>query len=242
MIGTYKKLSSSLREAAVGETMITQQDLTILGRKMFVQFSKQPHKVEKLPLIVHGKSLFQQLYLQYSQPAEGPATWNLYHLKRGRQRGRNALKILKKMGRIEEIAIWLVHNGLFLPTTSFELATNPTPISIQDILDLLRRLHEFFPSTEVEAIPPQALLKEPQVDKLLIAVNFNLSRKLPKIHEYTAFYMTSWGEFFCRVFSDKKGVGSVEGALHRAEEQLDLPISSGQVGFFIPRLARKYIR
>jgi adenylate cyclase class 1 len=242
MIGTYKKLSRSLRETAVGKTMITQQDLTILGRKMFVQFSKQPHKVEKLPLIVHGKSLFQQLYLQHSQPVEGPATWSLYHLKRGKQRGPNGTKILKKMGRIEEIAIWLVHNGLFLPTTSFELVPNPTPISIQDILDLLRRLYEFFPSKEVEAIPPRALLKKPQVDKLLIAVNFNLSRKLPRIHEYTAFYMTSWGEFFCRVFSDKEGVTTVEGALHRAEEQLDLPISSGQVGFFIPRLARKHIR
>ena len=242
MIGTYKKLSRSLRETAVGKTMITQQDLTILGRKMFVQFSKQPHKVEKLPLIVHGKSLFQQLYLQYSQPAAEQATWSLYHLKRGKQRGPNGTKILKKMGRIEEIAIWLVHNGLFLPTTSFELVPNPTPISIQDILDLLRRLYEFFPSKEVEAIPPRALLKKPQVDKLLIAVNFNLSRKLPRIHEYTAFYMTSWGEFFCRVFSDKKGVTTVEGALHRAEEQLDLPISSGQVGFFIPRLARKHIR
>ena len=71
---------------------------------------------------------------------------------------------------------------------------------------------------------------------------FERFAKLPKIYEYTAFYMTSWGELFCRVFSDKKGVTSVQGALHRAEEQLDLPISSGQVGFLIPRLARKHIR
>jgi adenylate cyclase class 1 len=242
MIETYKKLSRSLKETPVGETMITQQDLSILGRKMFVQFSKQPHKVEKLPLIVHGESLFQQLYLKYNRPMQGSATWGLYHLERGKHGARGQGKILKKMGRIEEIAIWLVHNGLYLPTTSIELVPNPTPISIQDILNLLRKLQEFFPTKEADTVSPQALLEKPRVHKLLVVVNFNLDRKLNKIHEYTAIYMTSWGEFFCRVFSDKSGVPSMKDALRRLGEQLGLPISSGRAGFHIPHSAGKRIR
>jgi len=103
-------------------------------------------------------------------------------------------------------------------------------------------LYEFFPLEEVEAIPPQTLLKKPQVLKLSMTVNFNLNRKLDKIYEYTAIYMTSYGEFFCRVFFDNKGISFVEGALHRLKEQLNLPIFPGQVGFYIPRLARRCIR
>lgn len=241
MIETYKKLSSSLQTKSAGGTMITPQDLTILGRKMFVQFSKQAHKVEKLPLVVHGKDLFQQLSFQYTETKKGQATWHLSHLKRAGQRARSGGELLKK-GRIEEISIWLVHNGLYLPSTSFQLMPNPTPIALQDILDLLRKLHEFFPLHEVEEIAPQAFLKDPYIQKLFITVNFNLNRKLDKIYEYTTIYMTSWGEFFCCFFYDRNGIDSVEDALNRAKEQFDLPVSSSRVGLYIPRLGRKHIR
>ncbi len=240
MIETYKKLSRTLQARAAQETTITPKDLTILGRKMFVQFSKKSHKVDKLPLIVHGKALFQQLYFQYNNPKDGPATWSLDHLQRDGQRGRKGGNLLKS-GRIEEICIWLVHNGLYLPTTSFQLMPNPTPISLQDILDLLRKLHEFYPVHEAEKIVPQALLKEPYIQKLFLTINFNLNRKLKKVHEYTTIYMTSWGEFFCRTFHDKNGLPSVKETLNRAKEQLDLPCPSGQVGLYIPQVARKYI-
>jgi adenylate cyclase class 1 len=241
MIETYKKLSRSLQETSSWETIITPQDLTILGRKMFVQFSKNPHKVEKLPLVVHGQALFQQLYFQYMKAAAGPPTWGLYHLKRAAQRERNRGDLLKK-GRIEEIAIWLVHNGLYLPTTSFQLMPNPTPISLQDILDLLRKLHGFFPLHEAEGTSPQALLKKAEIRKLFITVNFNLSRELDKIYEYATIYMTTWGEFFCRFFFDKEGLESVEDVLNRAKEQFDLPFSTGHVEFYMPRLATKHIK
>jgi adenylate cyclase class 1 len=241
MIETYKKLSRSLQETSSWETIITPQDLTILGRKMFVQFSKHPHKVDKLPLVVHGQTLFQQLYFQYMKPVHGSPTWGLYHLKRAGHREHNRGDLLKK-GRIEKIAIWLVHNGLYLSTTSFQIMPNPTPISLQDILDLLRKLYGFFPLHEAEKVSPQALLKKAHIRKLFITVNFDLSRELDKIYEYTTIYMTSWGEFFCRVFFDKKGIDSMEDVLNRAKEQCDLPFSSGDVEFYMPRLATKHIQ
>ncbi len=241
IIETYKKLGRSLQETTVEEAMITPEDLTILGRNMFVQFSKQPHRVEKLPLVFHGKSLFQQLHIKYRQPREGPALWSLHHLERDGQRDNSGDETLKTMERIEEIAIWLVHNGLYLPSTSFQLMPNSTPISLQDILDLLQKLNQFFSSKDTGTISPQALLKNSKVNKLLIAVNFGLSRQLKKINEYTVFYMTSWGELYCKVFSDKKGINSVGDALNKAKKQLGLPLLSCQMGVFIPRSARKRI-
>jgi adenylate cyclase class 1 len=243
MIERYKKLSRLLMErTTVDGTMLTPQDLTILGRRMFVQFSKQPHKVEKLPFVVQGKSFFQQLQFQYHQTREGKPNWHLFHSRKGASSGDKAGDVLTKKERLEEIAIWLVYNGLYIPGISFQLLPNPTPISIQDILDLLHQLKTFFGAADFEEIFPQELLKNPRVRRLFLIVNFNLSRRLSRIYEYTAIYVTSWGELFCRVFSDKKGFHSLDDVIKRVKSQLEIPLSSGQTGFFVAREALKHIQ
>jgi len=123
----------------------------------------------------------------------------------------------------------------------FKLMPNPTPISLQDTLNLLRELYEFFPSKEVEDVSPQTLLGKNQVNKLFVAMNFNLSRKLKIINEYTAIYTTSWGEYFCKVFVNKKGFLSVDDALSNVKKQLDFPFSTDQISVYIPHLAKKYL-
>ena len=242
MVGTYEKLSRLLQESINEKIMITPEDLTILGRKMFVQFSKQPYKVEKLPLIAHGKHLFKQLSLQYASNENGPAIWQLVHLKKNKQKKKTSDEILKGMERIEEIAIWFVRNDLFTSTASLQLMPNPTPISIQDLLDFIKGLHDFFPLNEIERLPPLALLKKPYVLKLFLAINFSLNRRLNKIHEYTAIYVTSWGEFYCRTFYNQKGLSFVEDMVATVKEQLNLPFSGDNMGYFIPQSSRKRIR
>ena len=151
-------------------------------------------------------------------------------------------EILKELGRIEEIAVWLVCNDLFTATASLKLMPNSTPISIQDILDFVKVLHGFFPLKEIENLPPTALLKKPYVHKLFLVINFNLNRNLNKFHEYTAIYATSWGEFYCRTFSDEKGLFFVEDVVTAVKEQLELPFFGGEVGYFIPQSLRKRVR
>ena len=242
MVGTYEKLSRSLHKSTDGKILIMPEDLTILGRKMFVQFSKQPHKVEKLPLIAHGKHLFKQLYVQYARNGNQSGTWQLVHLKKDKQKMQTFDEVLKELDRIEEIIAWLVRNDLFTSTASLQLMPNPSPISIQDLLDFVNDLHGFFPLKEIEALPPSALLKKPYVHKLFLAINFCQNRRLNKIHEYTAIYMTSWGEFFCRTFNDEKGIPLVEDAVNRVKEQIGLPFSGEKMGYFIPVSSRKRIK
>jgi len=242
MVETYEKLGKSLQNSTDEKVTITSEDLTILGRKMFAQFSKQPYKVEKLPLITHGKHLFKQLYVQYKRNGNGPAVWQLYHMKKNKQKTQSTTEILKELGRIEEIAIWLVRNNLFTSTASLQLMPNPTPISMQDILDFVKILHEYFPLKDIERLPTMGLLRKPYAVKLFLAVNLSLDRKLHKIHEYTGIYMTSWGEFFCRTFYDKKGITSIEDATAAVKKQLDIPFAGDDVGYFIPRGYRNRIR
>jgi adenylate cyclase class 1 len=242
MVGTYEKLSRSLQKSTDDKILIMPEDLTILGRKMFVQFSKQPHKVEKLPLIGHGRHLFKQLYVQYARNGNQAGTWQLVHQKKDAQTMQTHDEVLKELDRIEDIVAWLVRNDLFTSTASLQLMPNPSPVTIQDLLDFVTELHRFFPLEEIETLPASALLTKPSVHKLFLTINFCQSRRLNKIHEYTAIYMTSWGEFYCRTFSDEKGIPFLEDVVTRVKDQLGMPFSDEKMGYFIPISSRKRIK
>ncbi|MFH1075477.1 MAG: class I adenylate cyclase [Pseudomonadota bacterium] len=235
MIETYKRLSRVLQETTAGETIITPEDLTILGRKMFVHFGKQPYKVEKLPLVTHGKALFQQLVFRYTEPKPPCfSPWSLHHVIKQRDKERGTGDLLKK-GSIEEIIIWLVYNRLYNPKVAFQLMPNPTHVSLQDIVNLLKALSVFFTLDEFPEAHPQALLKQADVDRLFITANFNLDKSLPDFYEYTAFYSTSWGEIFSRSFSSTSGIPSIEKVISMAESQIDIPMSiDKKVGYYVP--------
>jgi len=242
MVGTYEKLSRSMRTAKDSKIAITPEDLTILGRKMFVQFSKQASKVEKLPLISHGKCLFDQLNLQYVENGNGSPLWQLVHQKKGKEKTENSNELLKQMGRIEDLIIWLVRNDLVESAASFQLMPNPTPISIQDLTDFVKAINGFFSLEEIDNLPAAGLLNKAHVFKLFLIINFCLSRRLNRIHEYTVVYVTTWGEFYCQVFTDEKGLIFVEDAIKKVKTQLDHPFPGDSTGYFIPRSSRKRIK
>jgi adenylate cyclase class 1 len=241
MVGTYEKLSRSLQKSTGDKILINPEDLTILGRKMFVQFSKQSHKVEKLPLIGHGRHLFKQLYVQYARNGNQAGKWQLVHQKKDKQTMKTQDEILKELDRIEEIVVWLVRNDLFTSTESLQLMPNPSPVTIKDLMDFVTKLHSFFPLEEIETLPPSALLTKPNIQKLFLVMNFCQSRRLSKIHEYSAIFMTSWGEFFCRTFYDKDGIPFVEDLIQKVKGQLGLPFSGRETGYFIPASSKKRI-
>ncbi len=242
MVGTYEKLSRSIRASKDSKIIITPEDLTILGRKMFVQFSKQATKVEKLPLIAHGNRLFEQLNLHYVENGNRSPVWQLVHQKKDKQKSENANELIKQMGRIEALIIWLVRNGLVESAASLRLMPNPTPISLQDLTDFVKAISGFFSLEEIDKLPPTDLLTKARVLKLFLVINFGLSRRLNRIHEYTAIYVTSWGEFFCRVFIDKEGLVFAEDAIESVRTRLDHPFPGDNIGYFIPRSSRKRIR
>ncbi len=242
MVGTYEKLSQPMRTSKDDQIAITPEDLTILGRKMFVQFSKQAFKVEKLPLITHGKHLFDQLNLQYVENGNGPPQWQLMHQKKGKQKSENSNELLKQTERVEELIIWLVRNDLVESAASLRLMPNPTPISIQDLTDFVKAVNGFFSLKEIDKLPATGLLQKPGVFKLFLVINFGLSRRLNRIHEYAALYATTWGEFYCRMFSDKEGFNFVEDVIKKVRTQLDYPVSCDPIEYFIPASSRKRIR
>ena len=241
MLDTYNRLSLNLKTEDVGETLITTQDLTILGRKMFVHFARHENKVESLPLILHGGVLFQQVRLRYVQAGQKKA-WELSHAQTNSWEKNVQVELIKRMDRIEEIAIWMVHNRLYQSTKSIQLMPNPTPVSPQDFLDLLSKLHRFFIVDSRHDDSHARLSKKPVVQKLFIVVNYCLDRKYEKIHEYAAIYQTTWGEIYCRMFTSKKGLNSVRQAVEDLAGHIGLSMASADIGAFVSSQVKNRLR
>ena len=109
-------------------------------------------------------------------------------------------------------------------------------------MDFVKAVNGFFSLEEIDKLPPGALLKKARVFKLFVAVNFGLSRRLNRIHECTAIYVTTWGEFYCRLFTDEEGFIFVDDAVEKIKTRLDHPFAGGSFGYFIPQSAGKRIK
>ncbi len=242
MIESYRKLSGHLNKSKDSEAVITDQDLTILGRKMFVQFVPQPHKVKKLPHVAKGRKLFKQLYIYYRKDNKKPS-WEVYsEYNKNEILNGNSKAILKDVEHIEEIAAWSIQNSLLSYGTDFNILPNPTFVSAQDFNELLDEMADFFTVDEDDSVPSTAFLEHYKPLKLYTIVNFSNNRKANKVFEYVAVYRTTWGELYCRAYKSKNGLDSMSEATEKIRQNLELSFDNTQLGYHIPRMSRKRIK
>lgn len=243
MIETYHRLSGSLNHAPEMETMITSQDLTILGRKMFVQFSSHPTKVKTLPHVARGRTLFKQLYLYYRQIPRKQPLWDVYpyYDKKAMVKG-NDWAVLMDVEEIEEVAAWVIHNGVYQAGTQFNILPNPSSVSAQDFQELLKDMNDFFVFGEGDGMPPESFLESFKMYRLYLIVNFTQDRKSERIREFAAVYMTTWGEMFCRKYKSRSGLQTISEAVDKVERDLGLSCKDVAIGYHIPKMSKKRIQ
>ncbi|MBU1167939.1 MAG: class I adenylate cyclase [Proteobacteria bacterium] len=242
MIETYNRLSGMLNHSPDMETMITSQDLTILGRKMFTQFSSHPYKVKTLPHVARGMNLFKQLFIYYRQAPRTRPVWDVYpyYDKQAMVNG-NDWAILRDVDQLEEVAAWVIHNGIYQSGTRFNILPNPSSVSAQDFHDLLKDMNDFFVFGEGDTMSPGFYLEAFKMFRIYMIANFTQSRKSDRIFEYAAVYMTTWGEVFCRKYTSKKGLSSISETIDKVEKDLGLACRNVKIGYHIPRMSKKRI-
>jgi len=208
MIQKYKAINISFEQNFKGRFMISPEDRTVLGRKIFIEFSKQPGKVGKVLLISKSDRHFQGLQLKYVKNTDEIGTWEL--INKNTRSHQHQEEFLVKAHTIEEIGAWLMNNELYNEDAVIHLIPNPTYVTFDDIRKLFKTMHEFFsPALKKEAGFDQLLLKS-RVVSLFISINFYAPRQQHNVTQYTAVYMNSWGEMFCRFFYSENGFVSLE--------------------------------
>lgn len=237
MIKTYKRIAMGLGKGK--DSIISPTDLTIFGRIIASRFIQKEGKVERLTMVSPAGKAFKKLFIKYERQKTGIA-WRLIQLSEipQKEKGEETLKIAQ---RVEFLAAWMMNNGFFSTETSINLYPNPSPISIQDVRDLLRGLARFFPKQWIQDIYLEDLLRDTYIRRLLLIPNFGKDRGEKKIFEYTAIYDNSWGERFCQTFFNKNGLLSKEEVLKELKTSLDLPFKEDKVRFYVPQKARNYL-
>ncbi|OGR53647.1 MAG: adenylate cyclase [Desulfobacula sp. RIFOXYB2_FULL_45_6] len=220
MIQKYKAVNITFERNFKGRFMISPEDRTVLGRKIFIEFSKQPGKVGKVLLISRSDRHFQGLQLKYVKKTGKIGTWEL--INKNTRSHQTQEESLIKAHTIEEIGAWLMNNDLYNEDSVIHLIPNPTYVTFDDIRKLFKTMHEFFSPSLRKEVGFDRLLLKSRVVSLFISINFYAPRQQHKVTEYTAVYMNSWGEMFCKSFYSEKGLPTLEETKNDIMKRIDI--------------------
>lgn len=230
-LNRFRELGMALNRQAKG--MISPTDRTILERKMQVQFSRKPGKIENLLLVVKNDTYFQQLYLRYDKQ---PACWELVH--RSGKIGNKREEVLNRAPFIEELAAWMINNRLYTKKTLISMAPNATYVTSDDINRLFAAMYTLFSPHDRDSINLSRFLSENRTVLLFVSINFYASRTCKMIRDAVAVHINSWGEMFCHPCSAPGGFTSIRALEDYLEKSLGLSPLPGNRSYFVPKRFR----
>lgn len=203
MIKKYRFLSKTLENFPDRQTMISDEDRTVLGRKVYSELSKKPDKISKLLLVCKSDLHINSLHLRYARTKEGNPFWELINKNSKMPEGE---EILMTAGTIEEIGAWLIVNQVYHDAMAVSLIPNPIPVSTDDIRRLFKTIHEFFQPLIRKTVSFDHLLKKEALAGLLICANLYAQSQQRDVAHYSLLMMNTWGEMFQKTVIPEKGL------------------------------------
>ncbi len=231
MINKLKKINSTFESFFQKVSRITPEERTVLLRKIFVEFSKRPGKIEK-SLLVSGKNIqLHNMSLKYVK-TEHKVRWELVN-----RPGREALtrkESLHVSATVEEIAAWMIKNDFFGVDTVVSLVPNPSYVTFDDIRHLFIKMNEFFLPELQEKKSFESLLAPSKIVSVFISFNFYAARSIDYITHFSAVYLNSWGEMFIKTVEKKSGFHSVAAVEENLRGKLGLTRMPEKTMCFLP--------
>lgn len=221
---SYKLLSLFARENAT-VAALSQNDMTILGRKLFTAFE---HKSGKIDIVNPGvcKDLSEShLYLHYVEPAESSSYWLLHREPRSTEHNVTRAT-LRRTWTVTEAIVWSHFNGLLTGNTRTIVEGKTGEMSGRDIEVLSGHLRKHFPvdtakKCGVEALATQARLVAagtfinftPQPDRQEQVMTSARTDALSYsgwhenlVHSLDYLIVTSWGEILTHHYRGIEGL------------------------------------
>jgi adenylate cyclase, class 1 len=187
LLKSYRDISSSHTATA---SKINKQDFTIIGRKILASYQKKDNKVRVLQKPVWNLNIpFLTLQLKGSQ-------WQLSSDNRGLP--------LAAHTDILRIIAFIVWNGLF-EAKKIRMEPNPSSVTLQEVLNLGRKIQEFFGIFDRFDVELSSYLKKDRILKIMVAVSFEKAYYEKDINDFGVIFINSWGELFVeRIHSPRK--------------------------------------
>jgi len=227
LMASYKNISEKNKTLDPGESLITEKDTHLLGRKLFSFYRTAPNKVDNLGALVDGKTAETELtFLLEQKTSRDKATW---YLIRGKTRAFLEQieddDIIKKSSTLPFLLAFTVFNNLYNEDTQIMLRAEGGAIKDGDLEVLLGQLRQFIASVNIAALSNEDLLDDAKVNQLFMLIDFGtppppeitmgnisdcknndelnkfITRRIDRIKSITTTYLTSWGELFCKTYS-----------------------------------------
>ncbi len=180
----YNEITTKQKEAA---SRLTDRDMTIIGRKLAVCLEK---KEDKIPVIHKPGANLNLPNHTFSSITGG---WQV--LASG-----DTPKPVVASSDIAYCIAYLVWNDLY-QAMDVRMAPNPTPVTLQEIHNLAKRIGETFGSFDITEIDFKNFLEPEQVTKMLVIVSFESANHLKDMNDFSVLYCNHWGELFFRRFN-----------------------------------------
>ena len=184
LMSSYKNISEKNSTLDASESLITEKDTNLLGRKLFSAYRSAPNKVENIGALVDGKTNEQKLTFLFEQPKskDERGTWYLIRGKATPYIDQvHPDFIIKKASTIASLIAFAANNGLYSRkvekyddenTEVFLLGAEGGSIKYNDLMHLLNQISTFIASVNIAAISNEDLLADAQVKQLYLITDF----------------------------------------------------------------------
>jgi adenylate cyclase class 1 len=211
MLDTYIELKDDIDKQPNVKSLITNKDLTILGRKLFTIYDKKDKdKIEFVKRVMNENMELEAITFYPKYKMGRPAMWEIYgsdivNMVAKRQSIDHFL--IKKGTGIASLILWLVQNKIFYKgTLLYYISDKNVPVALKDLHELIQKTLALLPPVYVGDLDNQELIKSAYVKRIVVAVNFTTPRWNTEPEFIHILYTTSWGESFCHALPAKDGL------------------------------------
>ncbi len=228
LMASYKNISEKNKELDPSESLITEKDTHLLGRKLFSFYKPAPNKVDNLGALVDGKTAENELtFIGGKVDSTDKNSKSEWFLQRGKI---NTLAevdkdtVIRKSATLQFLLAFAVFNSLYSEKTKVWLVGEGESIKENEVTSLLKILKKFIESVNIAALSNEDLLSNSEVSQLFMLVDFGspppaiismgnikdcknkaalskfVNERIERIKNITTIYLTSWGELYCKSY------------------------------------------
>ena len=229
LMASYKHISEKNKELDPSESLITEKDTHLLGRKLFSFYKPAPNKVDNLGALVDGKTAEKELtFILKEVDINDKSSKPEWYLLRGKIASIAELdtdRIIRKSATLQFLLAFAVFNSLYSENTKVWLIGEGESIKENEVNSLLLILKKFIESVNIAALSNEDLLSNSEVSQLFILVDFGspppaiismgnikdcktkpelskfVNQRIERIKNITTIYLTSWGELYCKSYA-----------------------------------------
>lgn len=194
LINCYRRMSEKLKD---NKQTVSQEDMTVLGRKIDAYYSKKDNKIDYLRSAFDDELYCGKVTLKTERTVDLDRRWMMYAGDQTQGPEKTLEKeLLRKADNPIDMLLWGISNRIIDAKTDLLLGYQTEPLIEDDLQSLAKYLHKLFPPLRISELSREALLSPARIINCLAVVNFESRRGNGDFEQVQLIYSTSWGEIY----------------------------------------------